>query len=70
MNTIKAFFIVIASILCTAASVAVSAGEFDWPLERITDKIYAIYGPFDLPDPANRGFRNTAVIVLTSAGVV
>lgn len=69
MKSIKVFFIVTACILCTA-TMAVSAGEFDWPLERITDKIYAIYGPFDLPNPVNRGFRNTAVIVLTSAGVV
>lgn len=70
MKTIRTLFITTACILCTAVSAAVSAGEFDWPLERITDRIYAIYGPFDLPDPENRGFRNTAVIVLTSAGVV
>ena len=42
----------------------------DYPLHRVTDKIYVIYGPFDLPDNKNRGFRNTAVIVLASRGVV
>jgi len=57
-------------LLMTAAPLFVTAGEFDWPMERITDKIYAIYGPFDLPNPENRGFRNTAVIVLTTDGVV
>lgn len=70
MKTIQVFFIAIIGILFTVASSGVRAGEFDWPLERITDRIYAIYGPYDLPNPENRGFRNTTVIVLTSAGVV
>jgi len=42
----------------------------DYPMTRITDKIYVIYGPFDLPNKTNHGFRNNPVIVLTSAGVV
>jgi len=70
MKTIQALFIVTLCIFFTASPLAVSAGEFDWPLVRVTDKIYAIYGPFDLPNPENRGFRNTVVIVLTTAGVV
>ena len=70
MKTIQALLIAISYILFIASPFAVSAGEFDWPLARITDKIYAIYGPFDLPNPQNRGFRNTAVIVLTTDGVV
>jgi glyoxylase-like metal-dependent hydrolase (beta-lactamase superfamily II) len=70
MKTIQALFIVTLCILFTASPLAVSAGEFDWPLVRVTDRIYAIYGPFDLPNPENRGFRNTVVIVLTTAGVV
>ena len=70
MKMIQALFIVSMCIFFTVSPLAVSAGEFDWPLERITDKIYAIYGPFDLPNPENRGFRNTVVIVLTTEGVV
>lgn len=70
MKVLKTLLIVAISIIFTASPLAFSAGEFDWPLERITDKIYAIYGPFDLPNPENRGFRNTAVIVLTTEGVV
>lgn len=42
----------------------------DYPLVPVTDKIYVIYGPFDLPNKNNHGFRNNPVIVLTSAGVV
>lgn len=70
MKTIQTLFIVLICIFFTASPLAARAGDFDWPLERITDKIYAIYGPFDLPNPENRGFRNTAVVVLTTHGVV
>lgn len=42
----------------------------DYPLTRITDKIHVIYGPLDVPNKNNHGFRNNPVIVLTSAGVV
>ena len=42
----------------------------DFPVTRITDRIYVIYGPFALPDEKNRGFRNNPVIILTSEGVV
>jgi len=42
----------------------------DYSLHRVTDKIYVIYGPFDVPNSENRGFRNNPVIVLTNQGVV
>jgi len=42
----------------------------DYPITRITDNIYVIYGPFDLPNKNNHGFRNNPGVVLTSAGVV
>jgi glyoxylase-like metal-dependent hydrolase (beta-lactamase superfamily II) len=70
MKMLPVLYIASLCTFFTAAPLVVSAGEFDWPLEQITDRIYAIYGPFDLPNPENRGFRNTVVIVLTSAGVV
>ncbi len=49
---------------------ATAADEFDYPLNRITDRIEVIYGPLELPDEHNRGFRNNVVIVTTSDGVV
>ncbi len=52
------------------SAVSVEAGELDYPLTRLSDKIHLIYGPFALPDARNRGFRNNVVIVTTSAGVV
>ncbi len=70
MNVLQSYFVVCICVFSIASPLAIGADEFDWPLERITDKIYAIYGPFDLPNPENRGFRNTVVIVLTTGGVV
>ena len=70
MKLLRTLVIVTSCFVSTVSPLAASAGGFDWPLERITDRIYAVYGPFDLPNPENRGFRNTAVIVLTSEGVV
>jgi len=51
-------------------SQTMAADEFDYPLNRITDKIQVIYGPLEMPDEHNRGFRNNVVIVTTSAGIV
>jgi glyoxylase-like metal-dependent hydrolase (beta-lactamase superfamily II) len=48
----------------------VYAAEFNYPINQITDKIHVIFGPLELPDADNRGFRNNAVIVRTSSGIV
>ncbi len=42
----------------------------DYPTDRITDSIYVIHGPMDLPNADNQGFMNNPGIVLTSAGAV
>lgn len=70
MNNIK--FLVISSLLSivTAYQLPVVADEFDYPLKQVTDKIQVIFGPMDLPDSQNRGFRNNVIIVSTSKGIV
>jgi len=42
----------------------------DYPLTKLSDRIYVIYGPMGEPTKANQGFRNNISFVLTSAGVV
>jgi len=42
----------------------------DYPLTKLSDRIYVIYGPMGEPTKANQGFRNNIGFVLTSAGVV
>jgi glyoxylase-like metal-dependent hydrolase (beta-lactamase superfamily II) len=73
-KTIHATTVVLVSLLVMYTPEGFSreptATDTDYPVTRVTDKIYVIYGPFDLPDKNNHGFRNNPVIVLTSAGVV
>lgn len=53
-----------------SGAIAEPTNVTDYPLVSVTDKIYVIYGPFDLPNRKNHGFRNNPVIVLTDAGAV
>jgi glyoxylase-like metal-dependent hydrolase (beta-lactamase superfamily II) len=42
----------------------------DYAPASITEKVRVIYGPLDLPNAQNHGFRNNVVLVSTSAGTV
>jgi len=42
----------------------------NYPLTRLTNKVYVIYGPNEEVSKQNQGFRNNPVIVTTSKGVV
>lgn len=63
------------ALFCLAAVVGVSVAadrviKKDYPVTRITDRIYVIYGPYELPNKQNQGFRNNPAFVVTSAGVI
>ena len=47
-----------------------TSGDPQFEITRVTDRVHVIYGPLDLPDEHNRGFRNNPVIVLTRKGTV
>ncbi|MCP4769658.1 MAG: MBL fold metallo-hydrolase [Gammaproteobacteria bacterium] len=57
-------------LLLSALQPPIYAAEFDYPLKPITDKIQVIFGPVELPDSSNRGFRNNVIVVRTSKGIV
>lgn len=42
----------------------------DYPVIKLSERVYVIYGPLEEPNTANQGFRNNVVMVVTSAGVV
>ena len=44
--------------------------ERDFPLSRITDRVYVVHGPNELPTAANQAFMNNPGFVLTAKGVV
>jgi len=62
--------LLVGALLTVSLSHMAKAERLDYPLTRITQDIYVVYGPFELPTPKNRGFRNNAVIVKTNKGVV
>lgn len=44
--------------------------KIDYPLDKITDNVYVIHGPRELPNPENEGFMNNPGLIITTAGVV
>lgn len=60
--------VVAALIDVPRSDAAGNALSFD--LAGVTDGVFVIYGPLELPDEHNRGFRNNAVVVDTADGVV
>ena len=53
---------------CNRTAPAIDPTQF--PVMRITDRVYVIHGANDLPSPANKGFINNPGFVLTKKGVV
>ncbi len=63
------------TLFCLVAVVGVSVAadraiKKDYPVTKINDRIYVIYGPYELPNKQNQGFRNNPAFVVTSAGVI
>lgn len=42
----------------------------DYPAEKISDHVWVIHGPTELPNHGNKGFMNNPAFVITGAGVV
>ena len=70
MSSIKYLMCASLFLLATTHQPPIYAGDFDYPVKQVTDKIQVILGPVELPDSDNRGFRNNVVIVRTSTGIV
>jgi glyoxylase-like metal-dependent hydrolase (beta-lactamase superfamily II) len=47
-----------------------AAIDKDYPLKKITERVYVVHGPNELPNQANQGFMNNPGFVLTRKGVV
>jgi glyoxylase-like metal-dependent hydrolase (beta-lactamase superfamily II) len=44
--------------------------QADYPLTKLTDRVYVIHGPNEIPNQANQTFMNNPGFVLTGKGVV
>ena len=64
-------FLLASSLVLTACSDS-SAPPLnkDSPLTKITERVYVIPGPLDLPNKQNQGFINNPGFVITNKGVV
>lgn len=63
-----AFFALV--LLACAPAAADRAINKDYPITKITDRIYVIYGPYEMPNKQNQGFRNNPAFVVTPAGAI
>jgi glyoxylase-like metal-dependent hydrolase (beta-lactamase superfamily II) len=41
----------------------------DYPAQQLSDHVWVIHGPTELPNPGNKGFMNNPAFVVTGAGV-
>ena len=67
------------AVLCTLLSLTAFLGacdrkapaiQTDFPLTKLTERVYVIHGPNEIPNKANQGFMNNPGFVLTRKGVV
>jgi len=69
MNIVKSVILSLLVIL-TSQSLPAYADDFNYQMKQVTDKIHVIFGPLEMPDKNNHGFRNNVVVVDTSKGIV
>jgi len=64
---IPLLFLVILLSACDRNAPAIRA---DYPLTKLTDRVYVLHGPNELPNKSNQGFMNNPGFVLVRNGVV
>jgi len=78
LNHRRTFFMRLA-VLCTLLSLTALLGacdrkapaiRTDFPLTKLTERVYVIHGPNEIPSKANQGFMSNPGFVLTRKGVV
>lgn len=59
-------------VLFFASISAVSAGQEipDYPVQQVSEHVYVIHGPREIPNPENRGFMNNPAFVISAQSVV
>jgi len=70
MRFIATACLVFLAALLTACDRKAPAIQTDFPLVKLTEQVYVIHGPNEMPNKANQGFMNNPGFVLTSKGVV
>lgn len=63
-------FLALATLLVAACDRKAPAIEKDYPLTKLTDRVYVIHGPNEMPNKTNQAFINNPGFVLAPRGVV
>jgi len=71
---LKQYFIGVVSfvVFSAGAACAEEAGPLrvDYQVEQVSEHVFVIHGPTEMPNPSNQGFMNNPGFVLTDEGVV
>ncbi len=70
MRPITPAIVFLSIALLTACDRKAPAIQTDFPLTKLTERVYVIHGPNEMPTKANQGFMNNPGFVLTRKGVV
>lgn len=58
------------AVLLSACDRNAPAIQVDYPLTKLTERVFVIHGPNEIPNNANQGFMNNPAFVLVRNGVV
>ena len=64
---------IVALLWIMSAFVAMSAAADSFPsvtVEKISDRVYAMLGPYDVPNKQNRGYINNVLVIIGDDGVI
>ncbi|MBE9515594.1 MAG: MBL fold metallo-hydrolase [Proteobacteria bacterium] len=64
------FYIVLILFSLAACNSAPDTKKLNSEAKQLTESVFVIFGPNQLPNPANRGFMNNPGFIITSDGVV
>ena len=69
MRLVPLYALLLLSLVLGACNRKAPAIEADFPVTKLTERVYVIHGPNELPTKANQGFMNNPGFVLTKKGV-
>lgn len=70
MRTLTISTLLLVTLSLAACDRKAAAIKADFPLTKLTDRVYVMHGPNEIPNKTNQGFMNNPGFVLTKKGVV
>jgi glyoxylase-like metal-dependent hydrolase (beta-lactamase superfamily II) len=70
MRPLFTITLLVLTALLAACERKAPAIQADYPLTKLTERVYVIHGPNEIPSKTNQGFMNNPAFVLTNKGVV